>query len=74
MSWNSAPTTPGDHTMLFVFNDQMIKNQRIWLKFSQLIKHLLFYIPFKFCKHSLNSINSSHLSTIFLLTPLTCIE
>ena len=74
MSWNSPLTTLGDHTMLFVFNDKMIKNQRIWLKFSQLIIHLLFYIPFKFCKHSLNSINSSHHSTNFLITPRTCIE
>ena len=41
----TLPTTPVDHTMLFVFNDKMIKNKRIWLKFSQLIKHLLFYIP-----------------------------
>ena len=35
----------------------MINYQRIWLKFSQLIKYLLFYIPYKICKHSLISID-----------------
>ena len=28
----------------------------IWLKFSQLIKYLLFYIPLRMCNDSLNSI------------------
>ena len=35
----------------------MINYQRIWLEFSQLIKHLLFYSPYKICKHSLISID-----------------
>ena len=35
----------------------MINYQRIQLKFSQLIKHLLFYIPYKIWKHSLKSID-----------------
>ena len=34
----------------------MINYQRIKLKFSQLMKHLLFYIPFTICKHSFISI------------------
>ena len=33
----------------------MINYLRIKLKFSQLIKHLLFYIPYKICKHSFKS-------------------
>ena len=56
-SWNSTATAPGNHTMYFVFDDKMIYHQRFWLKFSQLIKHLLFYIPHKICKHSLDNIN-----------------
>ena len=35
----------------------MINYQRIKLKFSQLIKHLLFNISYKICKHSLISID-----------------
>ena len=35
----------------------MINNQCIWLKISQLIEHLLFYIPYKSCKHSLTNID-----------------
>ena len=32
---------------------KIINDQRIWHKSSQLIKHLLFYIPYKICKHNL---------------------
>ena len=41
--------------MQFVFDDKMINYQRILnlLDFSQLIKTLLFYNPYKMCKHSL---------------------
>ena len=42
--------------VLKVFDDKMIVYQRIWLKFPQPIKHLLFYFPYKNCKHSLISI------------------
>ena len=38
----------GDHIMYFVFDGKMINNRHICLKnFQQLIKHLLFYIPYK---------------------------
>ena len=50
-------TALGDHTMYFVFDDKMIIYQRIWLTFSQPVKHLLFYFPYKSCKHSLISID-----------------
>ena len=43
--------------MQFVFDDKMINYQRILFNFSQLIKHLLFYIPYKTCKHTLKSID-----------------
>ena len=56
-SRNSTATAPGDHTMQFVFDDKMINYQRILLNFSQLIKNLLFYNPYKICKHSLISID-----------------
>ena len=35
----------------------MINYQRIWLKFLQLVEHLLFYISYKICKHNLMSID-----------------
>ena len=49
MLWNV--TEPGDHTTQFVFDDNMINYQRIWLNFifSQLIKNVLFYNPYKIC-------------------------
>ena len=40
---NSTATTPGDHTMYFVFVDKMINNQRIWLKISQTNKIFGFF-------------------------------
>ena len=54
---NSTETVPDDHTILIVFDDKMIIYQRIYLKFSQLMKHLLFYILYKICKHVLTSID-----------------
>ena len=58
-SLNFTETVPGKHTMLvvFVFDDKLINYQRIWLKFPQFIKHKLFYIPCKICKHGLISID-----------------
>ena len=35
----------------------MINDQRIWLKFLQLVEHLLFNISYKICKQSLMSID-----------------
>ena len=46
-----------DHSMQFVFDDKIINYQRVWLNFSQLIKNLMFYNPYKICKHSLISID-----------------
>ena len=37
----------------------MINYQRRWLKISHLVKTLLFYIPYKICKHSSISIDFS---------------
>ena len=50
-------TVPGDHTIWIVSDDNLINYQRIKLKFSQLMKHMLFYIPYKICKHGLISID-----------------
>ena len=47
----------GDHTMQFVYDDKMINYQRILLNFSQLIKNVLFYNPYKIGKPSLISID-----------------
>ena len=42
----------------FLVVDRMINYQRIWLKVLQLlVQHLLFYIPYKICTHSLISID-----------------
>ena len=40
-SLNFTETVPGKNNMLvvFVFDDKSINYQRIWLKFSQFIKH-----------------------------------
>ena len=44
-------------------------NVYIWLRFSQPVKHLLFYFPYKSCKHSLISICiSSHQSSNVLIS------
>ena len=48
--------TEGEN-MFKVENDKMINYQRIQLKFSKLMKHLLFYIPFKIYKHGFISID-----------------
>lgn len=58
MSRNSTMIAPGDYTVYLVFDDKMINHQRIWLKVSQLINYLLFYIPYKIFQHSLASIHS----------------
>ena len=51
--------------VLKVFDDKMIVYQRIWLKFPQPIKHLLFCFPYKNCKYSLISID--FIATIYEL-------
>ena len=56
-SRNSRETALGDHTILNVSDDKMINYHCIKLEFSQLIKHLLFYIPYKICKHIVKSID-----------------
>ena len=56
-SRNSTATAPGDHCRQMVFDDKMINFQHIWLKFSQLIKNLLFSNSYKICQHSLISID-----------------
>ena len=61
--------------MQFVFDDEMINCQRILLNFSQIIKNLLFFNPYKICKHSLISIDFiasvyEHLIQIMLILML----
>ena len=56
-----------DHTMYFVFDHKMIFHQRIWLKLSKPIKHLLFYIPYKSCKHSLVNKYTCRLTSLYPL-------
>ena len=53
----NSTETPGYHTILIVFDNSIINYQRIELNFSQLIKHLLFYISLEICKHSLIKID-----------------
>ena len=48
-----SETAPVDHNIPIVLDDKMINNQRIWLKFSPLIKHLLCFISYKICMHNL---------------------
>ena len=66
--WNTTELN-GDcagwpYHVLKVFDDKMIVYERIWLKFPQPIKHLLFYFPYK------NSIHSFISNTIYFIAPV----
>ena len=65
---NSTTTAQGDHSILFVFDDRMINYQRIWLKFSQLIKYLLFCISYKICKHKQSCVEYRYFNTSKLIS------
>ena len=53
----SMATAQDNHTKCFVFDDILLNYQHVWLKFLQYFMFLLFYIPFKICKPSFNSID-----------------
>ena len=60
-------TAPDNHTKCFVSDDKLLNYQHVWLKFLQHFLFLLFYIPFKICKPSFNSIDI--MAYYVLITP-----